>query len=454
MNKGFLSISIICLSIFCILLGYGIFGVTVDNQRTENNRLQLDNNLMVSQLYDCNNKITGLNNEIVNKNAEIDKWINIYNDSLFVNQQYKEDYWKLSQRHDDLIANYNTLNGEYNNSQVALATVTAEKAELQTQVEDLQNQIDELSADVENNQTQITDLQNQLSEKNTLIAEKDALIEDLQLELANLMDQMVEVESEKSTLNSTIQEKEQQIAELEQEQTRLQNNIASLTAERDNLYVQRDNYQNLYNDTLAQLKEYDQYAVVVNDISIIDFVEVDDTHTMTTYKLSSKEQLTTILFYKWQNLRILFVPDVKVAVDGMEVDSNMTLEIYGSNRVGSSVLIKNITNAGPLDFSSMRVYATYDCSNSSYSFADTYEITNENGEYRVYDVDAGVYFEVTGVYKDTGCLEISVVKKVSIISVTVPFILDFINMTTSGFANSLGTTFTWTGTIEVLDKKY
>ena len=440
--------------VFSILISF-LLALVVNDERDKNKQLQLDNNLMVSQLYDCNNKLSDYDKLILEKNTEIEKWIYLYNEVVLTSNNYEAQFWDLSKRYDDLCTDYSTLMGEYNNSQVALETVTEEKAELQTQVEDLQNQIDELSVDLENNQTQITDLQNQVIEKNTLIAEKDLLIEEMQAELSRLFDQMLNVENDKSSLNITLQEKEQQIAELEQEQTRLQTHVQALTSERDNLYIQRDNYQTMYNDLLNQLAEYGQYAVLVDDSYIIELVEVDDTKTQTCYTLSSKEQLSTILFYSWQNLRIVFVSNVRVAVDGVEVDVYSTLEINGCDRAGSSIVIKNISNVGVLDFSRVRVNASFNCStNSSYSFNDTLTIINDNGVYTVYEEGSQQYCPVTNVDTTNGIITYEVQKKVSMMTVSVPCTLDFVNMTTSAKASAIMTTVNWSGYLNLLDKLY
>ena len=345
--------------------------------------------------------------------------------------------------------------GEYNNSQVALETVTEEKAELQTQVEDLENQIDELSADVENNQTQITDLQNQVIEKNTLIAEKDLLIEEMQAELSRLFDQMLNVENDKTELNNSITEMEQQIAELEQEQTRLQTHVQALTSERDDLYIQRDNYQTMYNGLLNKLAEYGQYAVLVDDSYIIEFVEVDDTKTQTCYKLSSKEQLSTILFYSWQNLRIMFASNVRVAVDGVEVDVYSPLEINGFDRAGSSIVIKDITAAGPLDFSMMRVNVPFVCvSNSSYNFNDILTIRNNNGSITVYEEGSGQTCHVINVDFENGIIQYEIEKKVSIMTAKVPCTLDLKSMIAHASAKVITSTVDWNGSINLLEKLY
>ena len=85
MQKSTFSLLILSLALACVLLGYGIFGVTVNNQNTTNTNLSIENQQLIerldvltsgatdkdAQILDLENKLLSVNERLGNANERI-----------------------------------------------------------------------------------------------------------------------------------------------------------------------------------------------------------------------------------------------------------------------------------------------------------------------------------------------------------------------------------------------
>lgn len=405
-----------CLAVLCF-----VFFIT--EERENNQNLNIQNNLLVLQISELNSSLGDYEIKISQKDNKIAEFNLLYENQTNLVEEQSAEIEQLNQTLTENSAEIQTLK----NDKQVLGT---EKANLQTRIEELQ-------ASEEANQEEISNLQLQLEEKNAEIQAKDNRISELETENLNLQTQL--------------EEKTTQLETLQTEKTNLKNQVNTLTAEKQALINERDQLQAKYDNVLLQLSEYKQYAVIVEDISIIAGIKVSDSKTITDYSLGDINLISTILFYSWQNLDISFVEGSTVLVDGMEVDSALIYSILGSERIGSTITIKNGANIGPLDFSEAIVTAVFD---GSKAFTDELTITNNFGQISIVDNYSGQQAIVKNVDYTNGIIEYQIDKTVSGQTVAVTCTLDFINLTTSATAKVLFTTVNWSGTMTINSKTY
>lgn len=432
----------------------------------ENKNLKLDNNYMIESLTALNDSCYNYQQSIKDKDSKIaileeenGRYKLIIADKDFEIEVKNETIKTLQTDKQNLLTELEQKTTELEEKNNQVAGLQADKDNLQLEVTNLQNQLNEQKNLTEQ---QRVEFQNQIDSKNVTITELQEEIIEKQITISNLETDKRNLQNEIELKNQEIQNQTTQIEILENDKQSLQNQISvnqqtisTLQSEKQDLQNRLDSAQNQIYELEQQLGKYKQYVVLINDTSIVDSITVTDMNTQTSYKLSNKDSISGIVFYSWQDVSIFFMSDVRVAVDGVEIDSNMMFDICGSERIGTTIVIKNIANAGVLDFSRVRVNAPFNCSsNSSYSFNDTLTITNDNGVYTVYEEGSQQYCPVKNVDITNGTITYEIQKKVSITTVTVPCTLDFINMTTSATAKASFLTVDWTGQMNLLEKLY
>ena len=235
--------------------------------------------------------------------------------------------------------NLATVNENLETARAQLETANNEKATLQTRLnveieakENLQAQLDEANADKEN-------LQNQL---NTVNADKVALQGELDTANATI-----------ETLNSQIEAKDTSIASLTADLNTanarietLEANVQTLTNERNSLQAtvtslneQVTVLQTEIDDLQAQLDEYEQYRVTIDQTNPVEAIIVTNTKDGTIYALQNPETITTLKLYSWEDVSIKYAEadNLKIFVNGVEQD-NLTVTLNGSNNENIEIL--------------------------------------------------------------------------------------------------------------------
>ena len=334
MEKSFYSILAFCVCLGCFLLGYAIFGVTVNNKTEENNKLQTQNELIVEQLNTLTESNNALTSQVGFLNAKV-TMLTSSGDQLVFQLRQKEqlisDLRLSGEQKDARISELETDKQELQNEVARLTQSeeenTAEIARLNARIVELERTISDLQASGEQKDEEIQNLQ---SEKQTLqneVARLNQSVEDKTTEIANLNTQISQLQETINALNLSDEQKTQEIARLNNEISTLR---ATIQENEQTLAETNTQLTSLQSSLDSANEKVDELVLIVNaDNELFKQLRSGAISEVTAEDLGSMTEIRPYYFYGCTNLTKIELPS--------------TVKSIGSNAFYGCTGLKEIT---------------------------------------------------------------------------------------------------------------
>ena len=320
---------------------------TIDDQKTTIGQLEEENKVSkekIEQLTkDLSAKVAELlekDKQIEAKDAEIaEKDATIADKQKAIDAKDKEieEKNKTIADKDALISEKET---EIEESNHRVQILNSQKTSLLSAVTEIDQKINSTSDSVE-----IDNLEARKTAILTQIEELDSQIETLTSQKTKLENDVKTLQADKTQLQSEVDalttdktNLQNQVNTLTSEKTQLQQEVTTLTTEKQNLQSQIDTLN-------AQLAEFEQYTLNIDQTNPVESITIEDTKLGTSATMSNVN-ITTLKLYSWQNATIKYASvdgaTVKATLNGTSQETD-TVTIVGSNNKGASISIGSAT---------------------------------------------------------------------------------------------------------------
>lgn len=225
----------------------------------------------------------------------------------------------------------------------SINTLTTQKTSLLSAVTEIDNKINSTSDEVE--------IDNLEARKTAILTQVDQL--DSQIE--TLTSQKAQLENDVQTLQSDKTQSQSQVATLTSDKTNLQNQVNTLISEKTQLQqevtaltIEKQNLQSQIDTLNAQLAEFEQYTLNIDQTNPVESITIEDTKLGTSATMSNVN-ITTLKLYSWQNATIKYKPSEEenksiFATENGVHSSQRFVVIKGSDYKGETVNISSIVN--------------------------------------------------------------------------------------------------------------
>ena len=323
---------------------------TIDDQKTTIGQLEEENKVSkekIEQLTkDLSAKVAELlekDKQIEAKDAEIaEKDATIADKQKAIDAKDKEieEKNKTIADKDALISEKET---EIEESNHRVQILNSQKTSLLSAVTEIDQKINSTSDSVE-----IDNLEARKTAILTQIEELDSQIETLTSQKTKLENDVKTLQADKTQLQSEVDalttdktNLQNQVNTLTSEKTQLQQEVTTLTTEKQNLQSQIDTLN-------AQLAEFEQYTLNIDQTNPVESITIEDTKLGTSATMSNVN-ITTLKLYSWQNATIKYKPSeeenksIFATINGVH-SSQRFVVIKGSDYKGETVNISSIIN--------------------------------------------------------------------------------------------------------------
>ena len=218
----------------------------------------------------------------------------------------------------------------------SINTLTTQKTSLLSAVTEIDQKINSTSDSVE--------IDNLEAKKTTILTR----IEELDSQIETLTTQKAKLENDVKTLQADKTQLQSEVETLTSDKTKLQNQVNSLTSEKTQLQqevatltTEKQNLQNQIDILNAQLAEFEQYTLNIDQTNPVESITIEDTKLGTSATMSNVN-ITTLKLYSWQNATIKYAAvendTIKATLNGTAQETD-TVKIVGSDNKGAIINI-------------------------------------------------------------------------------------------------------------------